>query len=194
VAYSLRSLWQKAKIDKPDIARKLITFLVFSAFMLILRALGHPVFRKISEEVDMQATVKWVDGAMFVAESGSGHSVVMDGPEDHGGRNMGPRPMEMLLLGLGGCSNFDVMSILKKSRQNVTDCRVDIEAERADAVPSPFTKIHLKFVVTGVKLKENQVKKAVELSATKYCSASIMLEAAGVEITHSHEIVESSAA
>lgn len=138
----------------------------------------------------MQATVKWVDGAMFLGESGSGHSVVMDGPEDHGGRNLGPRPMEMLLLGLGGCSNFDVMSILKKSRQKVTDCKVEVEAERADAVPSPFTKIHLKFVVSGVSLKENQVKKAVELSATKYCSASIMLEAAGVDITHSYEILE----
>lgn len=138
----------------------------------------------------MQATVKWVDGAMFLGESGSGHSVVMDGPEDHGGRNMGVRPMEMLLLGLGGCSTFDVMSILQKSRQKVADCRVEIEAERADAVPSPFTKIHLKFLVTGTALKEAQVKRAVELSATKYCSASIMLESAGVEITHDYEILE----
>ncbi len=137
----------------------------------------------------MQATVKWVDGALFLGESGSGHAVVMDGPEDHGGRNMGLRPMEMLLLGLGGCANFDVMSILRKSRQNVTDCKVEVEAERADAIPAVFTKIHLKFVVSGVKLKENHVKKAVELSATKYCSASIMLEAAGVEISHSYEIV-----
>jgi len=137
----------------------------------------------------MQATVKWVDGVLFLGESGSGHAVVMDGPEDHGGRNMGLRPMEMLLLGLGGCANFDVMSILRKSRQNVTDCKVEVEAERADAIPAVFTKIHLKFVVTGVNLKENHVKKAVELSATKYCSASIMLEAAGVEISHSYEIV-----
>jgi len=137
----------------------------------------------------MQATVKWVDGALFLGESGSGHAVVMDGPEDHGGRNMGLRPMEMLLLGLGGCANFDVMSILRKSRQNVTDCKVEVEAERADAIPAVFTKIHLKFVVSGVSLKENHVKKAVELSATKYCSASIMLEAAGVEISHSYEIV-----
>ncbi len=138
----------------------------------------------------MQATVKWVDGAMFVGESGSGHSVVMDGPEDHGGRNMGVRPMEMLLLGLGGCATFDVMSILQKSRQKVADCRVQIEAERANGVPSPFTKIHLQFVVTGSSLKESQVKRAVDLSATKYCSASIMLEAAGVEITHGYEMVE----
>ncbi len=140
----------------------------------------------------MSATVKWVDGAMFLGESGSGHSVVMDGPEDHGGRNMGVRPMEMLLLGLGGCSSFDVMSILQKARQQVTDCRVEIEAERADAVPSVFTRMHLKFIVTGSGLKEKQVARAVELSATKYCSASIMMEAAGVEITHSYEMVETS--
>lgn len=136
----------------------------------------------------MKATVKWVDGAMFLGESGSGHSVVMDGPEDHGGRNMGIRPMEMLLLGLGGCSNFDVMSMLKKSRQQVQDCRVELSAERADAVPSVFTKIHLHFIVTGTDLKEAHVKRAVELSAEKYCSASIMLEAAGVEITHDYVI------
>ncbi len=136
----------------------------------------------------MHATVKWVDGAQFIGESGSGHSVVMDGPPDHGGRNLGVRPMEMLLLGLGGCSSFDVMSILTKARQAVTDCRVELEAERAEGVPSPFTKIHMQFIVTGKDLKETQVKRAVELSATKYCSASIMLEAAGVEITHSYEI------
>ncbi len=136
----------------------------------------------------MHATVKWVDGAQFIGESGSGHSVVMDGPPDHGGRNLGVRPMEMLLLGLGGCSSFDVMSILTKARQAITDCRVELEAERAEGVPSPFTKIHMQFIVTGKDLKEPQVKRAVELSATKYCSASIMLEAGGVEITHSYEI------
>ena len=136
----------------------------------------------------MHATVKWVDGAQFIGESGSGHSVVMDGPPDHGGRNLGVRPMEMLLLGLGGCSSFDVMSILTKARQAVTDCRVELEAERAEGIPSPFTRIHMQFIVTGKDLKETQVKRAVELSATKYCSASIMLEAAGVEITHSYEI------
>lgn len=138
----------------------------------------------------MKGKVKWVDGAQFLGESGSGHTVLMDGPPDHGGRNTGVRPMEMLLLGLGGCSSFDVMSILHKSRQQVTDCHVDMDAERAEGVPSPFTKIHLHFVVTGKNLKENQVKRAVELSATKYCSASIMLEAAGVEITHDYEIHE----
>ena len=138
----------------------------------------------------MKATIKWVDGVMFLGESGSGHSVVMDGPEDHGGRNLGVRPMEMLLMGLGGCSSFDVMSILKKSRQNVVDCVAEIEAERADAVPSVFTKIHLHFVVKGYGLKDAQVKRAVALSAEKYCSASIMLEAAGVQITHDYEAIE----
>lgn len=137
----------------------------------------------------MQATVKWVDGAMFLGESGSGHSVVMDGPPDHGGRNMGVRPMEMLLMGLGGCASFDVMSILKKSRQDVVDCRAELRAERAEGVPSPFTKIHIQFIVTGNNLKEKQVAKAVELSATKYCSASIMMEAAGVEVSHGYELV-----
>lgn len=139
----------------------------------------------------MKATVKWTDGAMFVGESGSGHAVVMDGPEDLGGRNMGARPMEMLLLGTGGCAIYDVLSMLKKSRQNVVDCRVELDAERADAVPAVFTRVNLNFVVTGVALKENHVKRAVELSAEKYCSASIMLGAAGVELSHSFEIVES---
>jgi putative redox protein len=138
----------------------------------------------------MKATVKWTDGAMFVGESGSGHSVVMDGPEDLGGRNLGPRPMEMLLLGTGGCSVYDVMSMLKKSRQQVVDCRVEIEADRADAVPAVFTRIKLHFVVIGVGLKDSHVKRAVALSAEKYCSASIMLGAAGVEISHSYEMVE----
>ena len=138
----------------------------------------------------MQVSVKWVDGVSFEGTSGTGHRVVMDGPEDHGGRNMGARPMEMLLLGMGGCASFDVMSILRKSRQDVRGCVAKIEAERADEVPAVFTKIHLKFSVSGVKLKEAQVKRAVELSAEKYCSASIMLEKAGVEITHSYDIEE----
>ena len=136
----------------------------------------------------MQAIVKWVDGVMFVGESGSGHSVVMDGAPDQGGRNIGLRPMEMLLLGLGGCASFDVMTILRKGRQQVADCRVELQAERADAVPAVFSKIHLNFVVSGTDLKETQVKRAVELSAEKYCSASIMLEAAGVDISHSYSL------
>ena len=140
----------------------------------------------------MKATVKWADGAMFVGESGSGHTVVMDGPEDLGGRNLAARPMEMLLLGTGGCSIYDVLAMLKKSRQQVVDCRVELDAQRADAVPAVFTQINMHFVVTGVGLKESHVKRAVELSAEKYCSASIMLGAAGVEITHSYEIVDNS--
>ena len=138
----------------------------------------------------MKATVKWVDNAMFLGESGSGHAVVMDGPADHGGRNLGIRPMEMVLLGLGGCTSFDVMSILTKQRLDVIDCVAEIEAERADAVPSVFTKIHVHFKVTGRNLKESAVERAVKLSAEKYCSASIMLEQGGVEITHSFAVSE----
>ena len=138
----------------------------------------------------MQATVKWVDNAMFLGESGSGHSVVMDGPPEHGGRNMGVRPMEMLLLGLGGCASYDVMSILQKSRQQVTSCHAELSAERAGGTPSPFTRIHIHFVVKGVDIKEKQVANAVNLSAKKYCSASIMLEAADVEISHDFEIIQ----
>ena len=142
----------------------------------------------------MKAKVKWVDNAMFLGESGSGHSVVMDGPESLGGRNMGIRPMEMLLIGMGGCASFDVMSILKKSRQKVSACHAELEAERADAVPAVFTAINIHFVVRGQGLKEKQVKRAVELSAEKYCSASIMLGKGGVEISHSYEIQEENAA
>lgn len=138
----------------------------------------------------MQTTVKWVDNVMFLAESGSGHTVVMDGPEDKGGRNMGVRPMEMLLMGMGGCASFDVISILKKSKQNISDCRAEITAERSDEVPAVFTNIAIKFIITGSKLKEKQVARAVELSADKYCSASIMLGKAGVDISHSYEIID----
>jgi len=138
----------------------------------------------------MKATVKWIDGAIFLGETGSGHSVVMDGPEDHGGRNLAPRPMEMLLMGVGGCSSFDVVDILKRSRQDVSGCETVLEAERADAVPAVFTKIHLHFIVSGNNLKENIVKRSVAMSAEKYCSASIMLGNAGVEITHSFEIAK----
>lgn len=138
----------------------------------------------------MKASVKWTDGRQFVAEAGSGHSVVIDGPPDHGGRNTGPRPMEMLLMGMGACTSFDVLEILEKSRAPVADCVASIEAERAESVPSVFTKIHIHFTVSGQGLKEKQVKRAVELSADKYCSASIMLAKGGVEVTHSFTIVE----
>ena len=138
----------------------------------------------------MKATVKWTDGRQFVTESGSGHSVVIDGPPDQGGHNTGPRPMEMMLMGLGGCTSFDILNILDKARAPVTDCVASLEAERADTTPSVFTKIHVHFTLTGKGLKEKQVARAVELSAEKYCSASIMLVKGGVEITHSFTIVE----
>lgn len=138
----------------------------------------------------MEGTIRWIDDVMFVAESGSGHTVVIDGPPDDGGRNIGIRPMELVLLGVGGCTSFDIISILKKARQPVTDCVTRISARRSDDVPSVFTSIHIQVTVTGRGLKERQVARAVELSADKYCSASIMLGRAGVEITHDFEIVE----
>ena len=135
----------------------------------------------------MKARVKWLDNMSFVGESGSGHSVVMDGPPEAGGRNLGVRPMEMLLLGVGGCASFDVVSILKKGRQQIQNCEVSITAERADSEPKVFTKIHLHFLVEGQNLNLNRVEKAVSLSADKYCSASIMLSKTA-EVTHSFEV------
>ncbi|MDO9105878.1 MAG: OsmC family protein [Methylovulum sp.] len=137
----------------------------------------------------MQATVKWVDGVMFVGETGSGHAVVMDGPPEHGGRNMGIRPMEMILLGVGGCSSFDVVQILQKGRNDIVQCVTEISAERVDAIPSVFSKIHLHFIVSGHALKASAVERAIKLSAEKYCSATIMLGKA-VEITHDFEVIE----
>ncbi len=139
----------------------------------------------------MKIAVHWTGNVSFKAESEeTGHSVQMDGPADLGGENLGPRPMELLLMGMGGCASFDVISMLKKSRQDVLDCCAELEAERADAIPAVFTKIHLKFIVSGRKLKESHVKRAVSLSAEKYCSASIMMSKAGVEVTHSYELKE----
>ena len=136
----------------------------------------------------MKCRVKWLEHMSFVGESGSGHSVVMDGAPEAGGRNLGVRPMEMLLLGLGGCTSFDVVSILHKSRQQLVDCAVEIEAERAESIPKVFTSIHLHFIVTGRDLDPKKVAKAVALSADKYCSASRMLEKTAT-ITHDFEIV-----
>lgn len=136
----------------------------------------------------MKARVKWVEEATFVGESGSGHAVVMDGPPDHGGRNLGVRPMEMILLGTGGCSAFDVVHILKKGRQPVTDCVVELSAERAETEPKVFTSIHMHFIVTGHNLPEKQVQRAVSLSAEKYCSATQMLGKVA-EITHDFELI-----
>lgn len=135
----------------------------------------------------MQARIKWVQDATFLGESGSGHAIVMDGPPEHGGRNLGVRPMEMLLLGMGGCTAFDVVHILKKSRQAITDCVAEISAERAEQDPKIYTSIHVHFIVTGRDLDEKRVARAVELSAGKYCSASIMLGKSAT-ITHDFEL------
>jgi putative redox protein len=134
-------------------------------------------------------TVKWMDHLTMVAETASGHALVMDGPPDIGGQNLGPRPMELLLVGLGGCTTVDVIMILEKARQQVIDCRVEVSAERADAIPKVFTKIHVHYVVSGKGLDPKKVERAVKLSAEKYCSVSKMLEQAA-EITHDFEIVE----
>lgn len=136
----------------------------------------------------MEANLHWTGGMQFVCEAGSGHAVVIDGPPDIGGRNSGVRPMEMILMGLGGCASVDVIHILKKARQNVSDVDVKLIAERADTDPKVFTKINLHFVVKGEGLSEKQVSRAVSLSSEKYCSASIMLRGS-VDITHSHEVI-----
>ncbi|WOG26380.1 OsmC family protein [Endozoicomonas sp. 8E] len=135
----------------------------------------------------MKAQVKWVDKERFLGLTDSNNSVVMDAD-----RNVksAPSPMELILMGLGGCSSVDVIGILKKARQKVVDCHVDIQAERADAVPAVFTKIHLNFVVKGTAVKESHVERAIELSADKYCSVAKMLGKGDVEITHSFEIIE----
>ena len=138
----------------------------------------------------MQASVQWLDNVSFRATSASGHDVVMDGSPEYGGQNKGARPMELILMGVGGCASFDIVTILKKARQDITDVRCELQAERADAIPAVFTKIHLHFVVSGRAIKEKQVAKAVELSAEKYCSASRMLSDGGVEISHDFEITE----
>jgi putative redox protein len=137
----------------------------------------------------MKARIKWVEGTLMVGESESGHAVVMDGPPEFGGRNLGLRPMEMILLGMGGCTQFDVVHILRKSRNEVTLCEVELEAERAETEPKVFTRIHVHFKVAGPGLNEKAVARAVSLSAEKYCSASIML-GASVEITHDFELLD----
>jgi putative redox protein len=136
----------------------------------------------------MKARVKWVEQVAFLGETESNHAVLMDGPPAAGGRNLGPRPMEMLLLGTGGCTSFDVISILKKSRQAVSECYVELDAERAEADPKVFTRIHMHFVVKGKGIKPEVVEKAIKLSAEKYCSASIMLGQMA-KITHDFEVI-----
>ncbi len=135
----------------------------------------------------MQTQVKWIENQRFVGLTGSGNAVVMDADRQ---QNCAPGPMEMVLMGLGGCASVDVVGILQKARQAVVSCHVDIDAERAETIPAVYTKIHLHFVVKGKRIKASQVERAVSLSAEKYCSVSFMLEKGGVEISHSFEIIE----
>lgn len=137
----------------------------------------------------MKARAKWVEGMAFMGEAGSGHAVMMDGAPDHGGRNIGIRPMELLLIGLAGCTGFDVVSILKKGREAVTGCEVEVEAERAASDPKVFTKIHLAYRITGKGLSQAKAERAVTLSKEKYCSASIMLGATA-EMTYSLDVID----
>ncbi len=136
----------------------------------------------------MKARVKWIEGVAFLGESGSGHGLVLDGAPEAGGRNLGIRPMEALLIGLGACTAFDVVTILRKGRQPLADCEVEVEAERAETDPTVFTRIHVHFVVTGAGLDPAKVARAIKLSAETYCSASAMLGAVA-EISHDFEIV-----
>ena len=136
----------------------------------------------------MKARVKWVEDVCFMGESESGHAVILDGSPEIGGRNLGMRPMEMLLVSMGACSSIDVVTILKKARQEISNCVAEISAERAEEIPKVFTKIHVNFVVTGRGLNVAQVERVVKLSAEKYCSASIMLGKAA-EISHGFEVI-----
>jgi len=137
----------------------------------------------------MKANIKWTGGVSFAGTADSGHTVIMDGALEAGGQNQGARPMELVLIGMGGGTAFDVVHILRKSRQDISDCVAEIEAKRAETDPKVFTNIHIHFIVTGKNLDAKKVQHAIELSATKYCSASIML-AKTAKITHDFEIVE----
>ena len=137
----------------------------------------------------MKTKIKWIDGVSFVGESGSGHAVVIDGAPEHGGRNIGIRPVELVLMGAAACSAFDVVHILKKARQPVADCVVEADAQRAEADPRVFTKIHLRFAVAGRGLAARPVERAVKLSKEKYCSATIML-AKTAEITYEITVID----
>lgn len=139
----------------------------------------------------MKAKIRWAGDASFIGSADSGHEVHMDGPLDAGGRNQGPRPMETVLIGMGGCTAFDVVHILRKARQEISECTAEIDAERATSDPKVFTRIHVHFIVTGRKLDSKKVAHAIELSATKYCSASIMLGKTAT-ITHDYKIIEAS--
>ncbi len=138
----------------------------------------------------MKVRVKWIENVAFVGETESNHSIVMDGAPEGGGRNIGPRPMETVLAGTGGCTAYDVVAILRKARQDITDCVVDVEADRAAEDPKVFTRIHFHFTIKGRNVKKEHVERAIHLSAEKYCSASIMLGKTA-KISHDYEIVES---
>lgn len=140
----------------------------------------------------MDCKVKWIDDMGFVAETGSGHTLTMDGAPEAGGRNLAPRPMEMMLAGAGGCTAYDVVLILKRGRHEISDCEVRIEADRAQTDPKVFTRLHYHYIVKGRNLKESVVERAVKLSSEKYCSASIMLGKTA-EVTHSFEVVDTAA-
>jgi len=137
----------------------------------------------------MNISVKWIDGMLMVGKSDSGHAVVMDGPPEIGGENLGVRPMEMLLLGMTGCTVIDVISTLKKMREDVVDCQTQVSADRSEEYPKVFTNIHVHFVLRGKQLNPLKVDKAIKLSAEKYCSASIMIGKTAI-ITHDYEIIE----
>jgi len=137
----------------------------------------------------MKVRIKWIENVAFVGETESSHAIIMDGAPEGGGRNIGPRPMETMLAGTGGCTAYDVVSILRKARQDITDCVVDIEADRAAQDPKVFTRIHLHFTIKGRNVKKEHVERAIHLSAEKYCSATIMLGKTA-QISHDYEIVE----
>lgn len=137
----------------------------------------------------MKVRVKWIENVAFVAETESSHAIIMDGAPEGGGRNIGPRPMETVLAGTGGCTAYDVVAILRKARQDITDCVVDVEADRAAEDPKVFTRIHFHFTIKGRNVKKEHVERAIRLSAEKYCSASIMLGKTA-QISHDYEIVE----
>ena len=139
---------------------------------------------------NMRATIDWTGAVQFSGLSGSGHRIAIDGPPELGGQNQGVRPMELMLLGVGGCTSFDVVNILRRGRADLVECVTEIEAERAETDPKVFTRIHFRFRVTGRGLNPNKVERAIELTAQKYCSASIMLERAGVAVSHDYELIE----
>ena len=137
----------------------------------------------------MNISVKWIDGMLMVGKSDSGHAIVMDGPPEIGGENLGVRPMEMLLLGMAGCTMIDVVNTLEKMREDVVDCQTQVSADRAEEYPKVFTNIHVHFILRGNQLNPSNVDKAIKLSAEKYCSASIMIGKTAI-ITHDYEIIE----